>query len=56
MAWNALLKARSTERDLRVLEAMKVGEVSVFDSFHTRQLANAPTCVITRFCGRKVCM
>ena len=28
VAWNALLKANSLEKDLRVLEALKVGQVS----------------------------
>ena len=28
VAWNALLKAHSLEKDLRVLEALKVGQVS----------------------------
>ena len=29
VAWNTLLKAHSLEKDLRVLEALKVGQVSV---------------------------
>lgn len=34
VAWNALLKARSVETDVRVLEALKVGQVSKMLQIH----------------------
>ena len=40
VAWNTLIRAHSIERDIRVLEALKVGqvEISCFSAFRSLKL------------------